>query len=163
MSKTSQQIGKDFERMVEGVFDSLQQSNGFRYHKLVDSHAAGNLVASQPSDYLVALGSKMAFVEAKASAGETRFQKAMLRPAQRGAAILYGQILGVPYYILFCSETTQRVTLYNDAEVMRGNRVNHEKSTLSECFAHQMGEMLSREWNLEPYNLMLQKYREEWE
>lgn len=163
MTKTSQQIGKDFERTLEGVFDSLQRSHGFRYHKFVDSHAAGNLVASQPSDYLVALGSQMAFVEAKASAVETKLQKAMIRPAQRGAAIMYGQMLGVPYYILFYSEVTQEVTLYNGAEVMRGSRVNHENSVLSECSSHLMGEMLSKEWNLGPYNLMLQRFREEWE
>lgn len=163
MTKTSQQIGKDFERMVEGVFDSLQQSHGFRYHKFVDSHAAGNLVASQPSDYLVALGSQMAFVEAKASVVETKLQKAMIRPAQRGAAMMYGQMLGVPYYLLFYSEMTQRVSLYNGAEVMRGSRVNHEKSILSECSSHLLGEMLSREWNLGPCNLMIKKFREEWE
>ena len=163
MTKTSQQIGKDFERMVEGVFDSLQRSHGFRYHKFVDSHAAGNLVASQPSDYLAALGSQMVFVEAKASAVETRLHKAMIRPAQRGAAIMYGQMLGVPYYILLYSEATQKVTLYNGAEVMRGSRVNHANSILSVSPAHLMGEMLSTEWNLGPYNLMLQKFREEWE
>ena len=126
MTKTSQQIGKDFERMVEGVFDSLQRSHGFRYHKFVDSHAAGNLVASQPSDYLVALGSQMAFVEAKASAVEAKLQKAMIRPAQRGAAIMYGQMLRVPYYILFYSEVTQQATLYNGAEAMRGDRLNYK-------------------------------------
>lgn len=163
MTKTSQQIGKDFERMVEGVFDSLQRYHGFRYHKFVDSHAAGNLVASQPSDYLVALGSQMAFVEAKASAVETKLQKAMIRPAQRGAALMYGQMLGVPYYILVYSEVTQKVILYDGAEVMRGSRVNHKNSVLSECLAHQMGEMLIKEWNLEPYNLMLQHFRKEWE
>lgn len=163
MNKTSQQIGKDFERMVEGVFDSLQRSHGFRYHKFVDSHAAGNLVASQPSDYLVALGSQMSFVEAKASAKANRLQKAMIRPAQRGAAIMYGQMLQVPYYILFYSEVTQQVTLYNGAEVMRGDRLNYKNCILSECPSHQMGEMLSKEWNLGPYNLMLQKFREEWE
>lgn len=129
--KTSQQIGKDFEKTLEGVFSSLKNTHSFNYHKFIDTHAAGNIVAAQPSDYLVGIHRTLIFLEAKSSTKEKRLQKSMLRPSQRGAIKYYGMGLDLDYLVLF--EHEGRVDILDGREVMRGSRINYQKSLIKSC------------------------------
>lgn len=155
--KSSQDIGKDFEKTLEGVFSYLQKSYGFRYHKFVDSHAAGNIVASQPSDYLVAAGSKMLFIEAKATATNKNFTRGVLRPAQRGAIMMYGQVLKVPYLILFYSEVTGLVSFIDGAKAMVGERVELKSCTFANVKISKLGNYLARHLELKPLSVHLKQ------
>lgn len=128
--RTSQHIGSSFENYLEGVFKQLQKEYGFRYHRFVDSKDAGGIVASQPADYLFASDLEVGFIEAKASTTAKRLQLSMLRPAQKGAMRYYGQLLGRTYLIIFFNEAEDIISVYDGREVMRGSKINHDKSIL---------------------------------
>ena len=157
--RNSQQIGKDFEKTLKSVFLSLQGSTTFLFHEFVDSHAAGNLVAGQPADYLVSINGKLAFLEAKASTTQKRFQRSMLQPAQRGAIIKHAQIMGTPYYILFHSSVEKVYHILDGAIAMKGSRINYADALLMEipeqnCLALS----LTGHWNLRPLSEAIRRY-----
>lgn len=163
MSRTSQDIGKKFEKAVEAAFDELKRGYGFNYHKFVDTHAAGNVVASQPSDYLITIPAGLCYLEAKASTTLTKMGKSMLRPSQRRTIKFDAQVLGVPYYILFHSEKTGEVHLLNGAEVLRGERINYKESLIAAKPISEMGKLLKN--SFQPLNLsaLLTDYRNNYE
>lgn len=158
--KSSQQIGKDFEKTLESVFSSLQKTNGLRFHKFVDSHAAGNIVASQPSDYLVGFYQKLILVEAKSSATKTNFTRSALRPAQKGAALFYGQLLDIPYVILFHSEKTGMVSYIDGAAAMAGDRINLETCVLDSRPLEQLTDMLKSQWEMRSIKFLTKRKQE---
>ena len=163
MSRTGQDIGKKFEKALEGAFEDLKKSHGFNYHKFVDTHAAGNVVASQPSDYLVTLPTGLAYLEAKASTKVPRFRQSTLRPAQRRTIMYDSQILGVPYYILFYNEDTDTVDLIDGAEALRSNRINWSKSLLASCKPGDLSGMFEKVFSLEPLSETLRRYNKEYQ
>lgn len=162
MSRTGQDIGKKFEKALESAFEDLKKSHGFNYHKFVDTHAAGNVVASQPSDYLVTLPTGLAYLEAKASTKVPRFRQSMLRPAQRRTIMYDSQILGVPYYILFYNEDTDTIDLIDGAEALRSSRINWKKSLLASCKSGDLSEMFEKVLSLEPLSETLRRYNKEY-
>lgn len=162
MSRTGQDIGKKFEKALESAFEDLKKSHGFNYHKFVDTHAAGNVVASQPSDYLVTLPTGLAYLEAKASTKVPRFRQSMLRPAQRRTIMYDSQILGVPYYILFYNEDTDTIDLIDGAESLRSSRINWSKSLLASCKSGDLPSMLEKVFKLECISETLRRYNKEY-
>ena len=156
--RTSQDIGKSFEKTLEGVFSSIQKTHAFRIHKFVDSHAAGNIVASQPSDYLIGTLGQMMFLEAKASTKNKRMTRAALRPAQRGAIHIFSQVLNIPYYVLFFAEKTGTVHLLDGAMLMKGGRTNYSLALMKEVAIEQLEELLIERLDLTPLPTALKKY-----
>ena len=130
-------IGKVFENELTKVLKLLKETHLVGYHRLADTGAAGNMIASQPSDYLVALppGSRspladqrMFFLEVKASEIETSLKKDMIRPSQRGAVGSFRVLLNIPYLILFWSSATGDMELWDgvavqDARINRAHRL----------------------------------------
>lgn len=159
MSRTGRDIGKKFEKAVETAFDTFKKRYGFNYHKFVDTHAAGNIVAGQPSDYLVTLPSGLCYLEAKASTTTDRLGKSMLRPSQRRTIMMDSQMLGVPYYVLFYAERTKEFHLLDGAEVMRGSRINYKQSLLMKGSL----EGLPKFWGLQPLSNVISTFKAQYE
>lgn len=157
--RTSQKIGKDFEKTLGDVFSALQKSYGFRAHVFVDSHAAGNMVAGQPADYLVARVGELFFLEAKASMKNARMTRSALQPSQRGAILSYGQMLGIPYVILFHNEQDGTVHIIDGAEFMRGQRTDYKSSLLAEVPLDTLPDALVEMWSLQPLVEVLNTFR----
>ena len=155
--RTSQDIGKDFEKTLESVFSALTQSHAFKVHKFVDSHAAGNIVASQPSDYLLACEGTLFFCEAKASTKHKRFQRSMLRPAQRGAIMHYGMGLNNPYFILF--QYRDEVHCLDAVGALAGSRINYDAALLFQCKTSELKEKLVTHWSLTDIKTMINNIR----
>ena len=59
-------VGKATEKLVEDVFDELNKSMGFAYHRLPDAKAARGALAAQPADYIYFFRGVGGFIEAKA-------------------------------------------------------------------------------------------------
>lgn len=156
--RTSQDIGKSFEKTLESVFSSLQKTHAIRVHKLVDSHAAGNIVASQPSDYLVGTYKKLFYLEAKASSKNLRMTRSALQPAQRGAIILYSQMLQIPYYILFHAEKTNTVHLLDGALLMAGKRTVYQDALIDEVPLGELEFALTQRLELKPLAEVLKQF-----
>ncbi len=155
LMRTSQDIGKDFEKMLEGIFSTLTQTHSFKMHKFVDSHAAGNTVAAQPADYLLASHKGLFYCEAKASTKNKNFQRSMLQPSQRGAILHYGVGLGVPYFILFHHKPY--VYCLDAAKAMKGARAKLEYSTLFRCTEDQLKSELIKLWQLVGSKTMIER------
>ena len=151
--RTSQDIGKDFEKMLEGIFSTLTQTHSFKMHKFVDSHAAGNTVAAQPADYMLARDRSLFFCEAKASTKNKRFQRSMLRPAQRGAILHYGVGLRVPYFILFNHK--DEVHCLDARYALKGKSINYAASLVFKCLLPELQSKLVKYWNLDPINVVI--------
>ncbi len=103
-------IGKIFEKELEKVFRSLEESHVLAWHRFPDTGAAGgNILAEQPSDYLLGLplgsvspfGQRMMLAEAKASEKKASLSKAAMRPSQRRAICVYRMLLQLPYLVFF--------------------------------------------------------------
>lgn len=153
--RTSQDIGKDFEKALESVFSALSKTHAFKVHKFVDSHAAGNIVASQPSDYLIGAAEMLFFCEAKASTKQKRFQRSMLRPAQRGAIIHYSIGMMIPYYVLFLHK--DEVHCLSGSEAMKGSRIRYKESLLFTCGIEVLEAHLIHFWNLRPIGTVIKR------
>lgn len=122
-------IGKVFEKQLEAVFKQLKASHLLGWHRLTDSASAGGaFVGDQPSDYLIGLppgsrpGQRLFHLEAKASESHSKLQKAMIRPAQRGAINFYGKLLQMPYTILFWDVKGSRLELWSGVEALSSSR-----------------------------------------
>lgn len=125
----STDIGKIFEKQLEKVFNRLKGTHLLGWHKFADSASAGGaFVQEQPADYLLAPPpqgeepAKMLFLEAKASEKHRRLQKAMLRPAQRGAIHFYGELLGQTYIVLFWDVEGRRLELWDGIVALSDRR-----------------------------------------
>ena len=125
----STDIGKIFEKQLEKAFNRLKGTHLLGWHKFADSASAGGaFVQEQPADYLLAPPpkgeepAKMLFLEAKASEKHRRLQKAMLRPAQRGAIHFYGELLGQTYLVLFWDVEGRRLELWDGIEALSDRR-----------------------------------------
>ncbi len=104
-------IGKLFEKGIQGVFNALKESHLVGWHRLADTGSAGgSFIQGQPSDYLLALppgsrspldGQRLMFVEVKASEKEQFLTRKAMKPAQRGAICYYRQLLKLPYLVVF--------------------------------------------------------------
>ena len=57
--------GKEVERIVEEVFDTLNQRQTFSHHRFPDARAARGALAAQPADSLVVFNGRPIFVEIK--------------------------------------------------------------------------------------------------
>lgn len=158
--RTSQDIGKSFEKTLESVFSSLQKTHAFRAHKLVDSHAAGNIVASQPSDYLIGTYQKLFYLEAKASSKNLRMTRAALQPAQRGAIMNYAQVMRIPYFILFHAERTGTVHILDGAIFMAGKRTAYENALIDEVKLANLEVSLIQRLELRPLPAILKQFNE---
>ena len=156
--RTSQDIGKSFEKTLESVFSSLQKTHAFRAHKLVDSHAAGNIVASQPSDYLIGAYQQLFYLEAKASSKNKRMTRSALQPAQRGAILNYGQVLQIPYYILFYSEVSGTVHILDGAKIMAGPRTIYPDALIDEVKILDLEFALIQRMKLKPLPEVLKQF-----
>jgi hypothetical protein len=121
-------IGKLFEKEFVKALRSLRDSHLLGWHRLTDTGAAGNVVAEQPSDYLLAVppgaalpGSdqRMAFCEAKASEVNAKLTKAAMKPAQRGAIAHFRMLLTIPYLVVFYDATGGKLQIWDGAAVMK--------------------------------------------
>lgn len=161
--RTSQDIGKGFEKTLQGVFSSLSKTHGFAHHKLTDTAAAGGIVQAQPSDYLVHSGFGVAFLEAKASQTHTKMQMGLLRPAQRGAIKLWAQMLRCPYYIVFHSEKSGEVHILDGAEFTKSGARGYDRALLWSAPLDQLVVGMVRVFNLNPLPGILAEYRRYYE
>jgi len=125
----STDIGKVFEKQLEAVFKQLKASHLLGWHRLTDSSSAGGaFVGDQPSDYLIGLPpggrpeQRLFHLEAKASESHSKLQKAMVRPAQRGAINFYGHLLQMPYFILFWDVKGSRLEMWSGTEALSNSR-----------------------------------------
>lgn len=148
MTRTSLQIGKDFEKTLQSVFSALSKKYALKWHPFVDSHAAGNTVAAQPSDYLMGIEENLFFLEAKSSIKQKRFQRSMLRPAQRGAILFYAIGMKIPYWIIF--EYLGEVHCLDGAAAMTGSRIAYKDSCVFTCKTEELEEELAKLWGLTP-------------
>lgn len=153
--RTSQQIGKDFEKTLEGVFSSMRDKYGFMFHKFVDTKAAGNVVASQPADYLIGTPGQLSFMEAKSSDKVPNFRRSMLRPAQRGAIIQYSVGLGIPYHILF--EHKGRVDFISTLNLFEHKKLNVKRVTIFSLPVEALEDNLAQWFGLLPKKRMIER------
>lgn len=152
LSLTSQEIGKRFERDLEACFRGMGKMYGFKWHRFTDTHEAGNVVRSQPSDYLITTSRGLAFMEAKASMTLSRFRPSLLRPDQKGAIRHYAQMLGMPYYVLFRDDVDQRV------DVLDGKLCLQPKPTPLLSVRGDLAVALVAQWGLEPIKSVLRRF-----
>lgn len=126
-------IGDVFEGEVQKVMKLLKESHLVGLHRLSDSKSAGNLVAGQPSDYLLGLpegcsnllsGQRLMFLEAKASEVHASLGKSMVRPVQRGAIGTFRYLLDLPYLILFWSANNGTLQMWDGIAVHGESRIN---------------------------------------
>lgn len=146
---TAQQIGRRFEADLQANFRTAQKLFGFAWHRFVDSKEAGNVVRTQPSDFLVTTSRGLALVEAKASTTVDHFVPSLLRPSQRQAIRHYGQMLNMPCFVLFRSDLDKRVDLLDGKlclSATRSKRVPAIASTRAKDFS----KFLAEAWGLEP-------------
>lgn len=61
-----EQVGKETEKLVEGVFDKWNTRVTFAWHRLPDAKSARGALKAQPADYLYRSGSHSGFIEVKA-------------------------------------------------------------------------------------------------
>lgn len=126
-SRNSADIGKSFEQELTAVFKRLKTTYAFDWHPLADTRAAGNTIASQPSDYLIAVPGTLLLLEAKSSAKLSHFIPSMLRPKQRQTIQHWHNILGVPYFVVFKDMVMETVSILEG-----GNAIDNHKNLL--CF-----------------------------
>lgn len=128
-------IGGVFEKEMVLVFRMLFEQRLVGFHRLSDTAAAGSVVASQPSDYLLALpaGSdnlldkqRLCFFEVKASEKHSSMPKDAVRPSQRGAIGRFRALLGIPYYILFWDAQNGVMQLWDGLAVHDNARIDKQ-------------------------------------
>lgn len=126
-------IGKIFEKELEKVFRSLEESHVLAWHRFPDTGAAGgNILAEQPSDYLLGLplgsvspfGQRMMLAEAKASEKKASLSKAAMRPSQRRAICVYRMLLQLPYLVFFWDASSGVMQVWDGAGVVGEDRIN---------------------------------------
>jgi hypothetical protein len=127
-------IGKIFEKELEKVFRSLEESHVLGWHRFPDTGSAGgNIIAEQPSDYLLALpagslsphaGQRFVLAEAKASEKKSSLSKASMRPSQRRAISVYRLLLQLPYLVIFWDATEGVMQVWDGAGVVDEARIN---------------------------------------
>lgn len=61
-----EKVGKETERLVEGLFAKWNEKQSFAWHRLPDSKSARNFLKAQPADYIYRSGSSAGFLEVKA-------------------------------------------------------------------------------------------------
>lgn len=150
MSKgLGQYIGKQWQKKLEAVFKSLTKTHGFEWHRFIDSHDAGNLVQSQPSDYLILLPSGLTFLEAKASSTAKKLRPSMLRPMQRKTVKHWCELLGCPYHFLFHDVTNDKVDLVNGLDVL-ADGFSKRYPVMWTGTSKQLKKGLIKAWNLKP-------------
>lgn len=154
---TPQQIGKRFERDLNEAFRVLQKRFGFAWHRFTDTHEAGNVVREQPSDYLVTTPGGLVFVEAKASEVYDHFIPSLLRPSQKGAIKQYAQMLEVPYYVLFRSDSDGRVDWINGKSCLAATR-SKRVPVIASTRKKDLSEFLAEAWGLKPIRVVIKKY-----
>lgn len=120
-------IGKLFEKEMQGVFDTLKDSSLIGWHRLADTGSAGgSFIQAQPSDYLLALppGSRsplneqrLLFVEVKASETNDFLTRKAMKPSQRGAICYYRQVLKLPYLVIFYAAHLGQIQVWDGAAV----------------------------------------------
>lgn len=157
--RTSLDIGKGFEKTLEGVFSSLQKTHAFKVHKMVDSHAAGNMVAGQPADYLIRTHNQTAWLEAKTSSKNKRMTRSALQPSQKGAIKYYSQILGMPYFIVYFAEVENSVQLLNGSLLMKGTKPDHTECTILDFRGDHLRQLLIKGLDLQPLPPYLQTFQ----
>lgn len=123
----STDIGKLFEKEMQGVFNALKESHLVGWHRLADTGAAGgSIIQGQPSDYLLALppgsrspldGQRLMFVEVKASEKEAFLTRKAMKPAQRGAICYYRQLLKLPYLVIFYDAQRGNLQVWDGAAI----------------------------------------------
>lgn len=137
-------IGGIFEDQLESAFTLLKASHYLGWHRFPDTASAGgNIMQSQPSDYLVAaprgckpLQSRLFFVEAKASEKHTKLQKASIRPSQRGAISFYSALLHLPYFLLFWDVQGRRVEVWEGVEALKSSRKKEPLTVIEGVSVH---------------------------
>lgn len=126
-------IGKLFEKEMQGVFNALKESHLLGWHRLADSGTAGGFVQGQPSDYLVALppgsrspldGQRLMFVEVKASEKNAALTRKAMQPSQRGAICYYRELLKLPYLVIFYDATAGCLQVWDGAAVPGEGRID---------------------------------------
>lgn len=125
----STDVGKVFEKELEKVFDILKDSHLLGWHRFPDTAAAGGaILQQQPSDYLLGLppGSaveqRLFFVEAKASESHSSLKLDMIQASQRGAIHQYGNLLKIPYFIVFWDVVGGRIELWDGVHAIKRGR-----------------------------------------
>lgn len=155
---TNLKQGKEFEDFLTGkVFLPLKSTYALSYHKLVDSGSAGNIVGSQPSDFLVGANKTLMYLEAKTSTG-ANFTRSLLRPAQRKAILFDGVYLEIPYWILFWSLKTRKVSIIDGVKALEGTRIDLEKCSF-QCTRDQLQQELAKLWKLKTLKEILKERR----
>ena len=147
-------IGNLFEKQVEKVFRKLKATHAVSLHRLVDSGSAGNIVQSQPSDYLLGVPGSLGYLEAKASEKHKKLQLSMLRPSQRGAIKYYQGVLRIPYYVLFWDVVGSRIELWEGLTALKSSRTKKPLTVLNNCsFREKLNEEALREFLIGQFNL----------
>lgn len=144
---TNSKQGKEFEVFVRNTFSLIKKTHGLSYHRLVDSGAAGGIVSSQPSDFIVGATHKLFYVEVKTSINEN-FTRNLLRPHQRKAILFDGQVLGIPYYILFYSIKTGLVSVVDGRKALVGDRIDLKYCTEAKVRRDDLANTLIQVWEL---------------
>lgn len=95
-----QNDGKITEALMKYVFKTIAQDCRFDWHRMTDSYAAGNMVASQPCDFLIETDNGIFYLEVKSSRTTSRFVPSMLTPSQSRASYMQ-RWFNRPYWIVF--------------------------------------------------------------
>lgn len=160
-------VGKIFEKHLEGSFNQLKASHLLGWHRFPDTGAAGGvIIQAQPSDYLLGTPGNLSFLEAKASEKHTKLQKSMIRPAQRGAIHFYRGLLGIAYYIAFWDVQGSRIELWDGLTALSSARSKQplltweSVSTGTRLDEARVANLLAGALNLRPAAELLAIYEE---
>ncbi|RKX64030.1 MAG: hypothetical protein DRP42_07055 [Tenericutes bacterium] len=81
-------LGAWWEEALKSHFDYIKATRPFYWHRFPDSKAAGNLIAEQPADFIVASPPSGAMlVEAKASAAHDSLRSCLSKNVSTGQAL----------------------------------------------------------------------------
>ena len=124
-------LGYELEDELKKVFKVVQSNHPFFWHQFVDTKAARNFVAAQPSDFMVAsLHSEVYLLEAKASVLKKSLAscaKSAISPSQIGMHKKWHRAGNKSLFIFFC-EIDDTVELWDGKYVVDcisdGERMN---------------------------------------
>jgi hypothetical protein len=97
---------EDLEAAIRTELVAAQETNPLAWHRLVDSKAAGNVVARQPSDFLACYIGKTVLIEAKFSEAHESLRSCLagaVKPHQLASARIWTRARA-RYVVLFHSK-----------------------------------------------------------
>lgn len=170
----SADIGDVFEKQLEDVLRSLNNSHLVQWHAFPDrKRSNGGAIANQPSDYLLGLPEGSApdqrcmFLEAKASDKHQSLRKDMVRSGQRGFINTWGGLLDLNYLIIFYSAQSGTLELW-DGQCVTRPRLSKEHHLLDQLKGAGSGRELNKEkvadflvkhFDLPPKGVTLEMYQ----